>query len=54
MEDKLERSMDLVLWSNLEKVVYFIELSLPWEERVDKAYDLKKAKRFEMTWKLHG
>lgn len=41
-----------VLWSNLEKVVYFVELPGPWEDRVEEACDLKKARYSEM--KLHG
>ena len=40
---------DVVLWSNLEKVAYFIELTVPWKDRVEEAYELKKAKYAELV-----
>ena len=43
---------DEVLWSSLEKVLYFIELMVPWEDRIQKAYELKsKAKYSELLRK---
>ena len=35
---------DMLFWSDLEKIVYFIELTVPWEDRVEVANELKKAK----------
>jgi hypothetical protein len=40
---------DMLLWSDLEKIVYFIELTVPWEDRVEVANELKKAKYAEMA-----
>lgn len=42
------------LCSNLEKVVYFVELKVPWEDRVEKAYEVKKDRYSEMMGKPHG
>ena len=33
---------DLVLWSNTRKLVYIIELTVPWEDNVEEAYERKK------------
>ena len=33
---------DLVLWSNTCKLVYIIELTVPWEDAVEEAYERKK------------
>ena len=33
---------DLVLWSNNCKLVYIIELTVPWEDAVEEAYERKK------------
>ena len=40
---------DLLLWSEVEKIVYFIELTVPWEDRVEEAYERKKARYAEMA-----
>ena len=40
---------DMLVWSDLEKIVYFIELTVPWEDRVEDANELKKAKYTEMA-----
>ena len=40
---------DLVLWFNLEKVVNFVDLSVPWEDRVEETYDLEKARYSKMV-----
>ena len=37
----------MLVWLDLEKIVYFIEL--PWEDRVEEANELKKAKYAEMA-----
>ena len=34
---------DIVLWSRSRMRVYFIELTVPWEELVAEAYERKKA-----------
>ena len=44
---------DVVLWSNLVKVAYFVKLTVPWEDRVKEAYKLKK--NTQRCWKkLHS
>lgn len=35
---------DIVLWSRDTKQVILIELTVPWEERVDEAHEYKRAK----------
>ena len=40
---------DMLLWSALEKIVYLIELTGSWEDRVEKANELKKAMYAEMA-----
>ena len=40
---------DMLVWSDLEKIVYLIELTVPWEDRVEVANELKKAKYTEMS-----
>ncbi|XP_052224110.1 uncharacterized protein LOC127839765 [Dreissena polymorpha] len=35
---------DIVLWSKTAKRVILVELTVPWEERIDVAYELMKAK----------
>lgn len=42
---------DVVLLSNLGKVVYFKELMVPWEGWVKGAYDIKKRKILKSCWK---
>ena len=32
------------MWSDFEKIVYLIELTVPWEDRVEVANEFKKAK----------
>ena len=39
----------MLLWSEAQKVVYFIELTVPWEDRVVEANERKKAKYAEMA-----
>ena len=34
---------DIVLWSRSRMRVYFIELTVPWEDLVVEAYERKKA-----------
>ncbi|MDF4285595.1 hypothetical protein P3436_25190, partial [Vibrio parahaemolyticus] len=33
---------DIVLWSVSQRIVYFIELTVPWEDSVEEAYERKK------------
>lgn len=33
---------DLVLWSNSQHMVYFVELTVPWEDAVQEAFKRKK------------
>ncbi len=33
---------DMVLWSDSSRAVYFIELTVPWEDATDEAYERKK------------
>ncbi|XP_019217589.1 uncharacterized protein LOC109203016 [Oreochromis niloticus] len=33
---------DLVLWSNTQKLAYVIELTVPWEEAIEEAFECKK------------
>ena len=33
---------DLVLWSDSQKIVDFIELTVPWEDSVEEAFESKK------------
>ena len=40
---------DMLLWLDLEKMVYFIELTVPWEDQVEEANELKKAEYPEMA-----
>ena len=40
---------DMLLWSEALKLVYFIELTVPWEDRVDMAYERKKARYAELA-----
>ena len=35
---------DIVIWSKTPKQVILVELTVPWEERVDEAYEIKKTK----------
>lgn len=45
---------DVVLWCNLEEIVCFTELAVPWEHRVGEAYELKKANTHSCGEKLHS
>ncbi|KAK2831157.1 hypothetical protein Q7C36_016243 [Tachysurus vachellii] len=40
---------DLVLWSASLKLVYIIELTVPWESAVEEAYELKKLRYAELA-----
>ena len=40
---------DIVLWSKSAKRVILVELTVPWEERVDEAHELKKSKYEELA-----
>ena len=39
---------DIVLWSQSSKQVAMVELTVPWEERTEEAYHLKKTKYSEL------
>ena len=39
---------DIVLWSRSRMTVYFIELTVPWEELVVEASDRKKLRYVEL------
>jgi hypothetical protein len=40
---------DIVLWSETPKVVILVELTVPWEERTEEAYERKMAKYQELA-----
>lgn len=40
---------DIVLWSKSPKQMIHVELTVPWEERIDEAYELKKPTYQELT-----
>lgn len=40
---------DLVLWSTSQQRVYFIELTVPWEDSVEEAYERKKLKYADLA-----
>ena len=40
---------DIVLWSNTSKLVYIIELTVPWEEAVEEAYERKKLRYADLA-----
>ncbi|KAK0145573.1 hypothetical protein N1851_015527 [Merluccius polli] len=40
---------DLLLWSDREKAVFLVELTIPWEDRVEEANELKRAKYTEIA-----
>uniref|UniRef100_A0A3B3B355 Reverse transcriptase domain-containing protein n=1 Tax=Oryzias melastigma TaxID=30732 RepID=A0A3B3B355_ORYME len=40
---------DLVLWSNSCRVVYIIELTVPWEDSLDEAYERKKLRYSDLA-----
>lgn len=42
-------SPDLVLWSSWLKKVYIIELTVPWEDRVDEAFEHKHVRYAELS-----
>lgn len=35
---------DIVLWSKATKQVILVELTVPWEERIEEAHELKRKK----------
>ena len=39
---------DIVYWSTSQQVVYFIELTVPWESSLEEAYERKKLKYEEL------
>ena len=39
---------DIVIWSTATKQVIMIELTIPWEERIEAAYERKKIKYDEL------
>ena len=39
---------DIVLWSRSKRIVYFIELTVPWESSVEEAYERKKLRYAEL------
>lgn len=40
---------DLVLWSNSQRMVYFVELTVPWEDAVQEAFERKKLRYTELA-----
>ena len=40
---------DLLLWSNSQRMVYFIELTVPWEDNVEEAFERKKLRYTELA-----
>ena len=40
---------DIVIWSRSPKYMILIELTVPWEERVEEAYETKKGKYQELA-----
>jgi len=40
---------DIVLWSKSPKLVILIELTVPWEERIDEAFEFKRSKYEELV-----
>ncbi|KAL1279298.1 hypothetical protein QQF64_025971 [Cirrhinus molitorella] len=40
---------DIVLWSPTTKLVYVVELTVPWEEGVEEAHERKKNKYFDLA-----
>ena len=40
---------DIVIWSQSPKRVILVELTVPWEERVEEAFELKKLKYQELA-----
>lgn len=40
---------DMVLWSPTTKLVYVVELTVPWEEGVEEAYERKKNKYSDLA-----
>lgn len=41
-----------MLWSETQRVVYFVELTVPWEEAVEMAYERKKFRYIELSAEL--
>lgn len=40
---------DMVLWSKAAKLAYVMELTVPWEEGVEEAYERKKTKYSDLA-----
>ena len=40
---------DLVLWSNTQCRVYFVELTVPWEDAVEEAFEQKKLRYSDLA-----
>lgn len=40
---------DLLLWSETQQVVYFVELTVPWEDAAEIAYERKKVRYTELA-----
>ena len=40
---------DMVLWSTEKRVVYIIELTVPWETAVDEAFERKRNKYSQLS-----
>ncbi|KAK7929282.1 hypothetical protein WMY93_005677 [Mugilogobius chulae] len=40
---------DLVLWSNSSRKVFIVELTVPWEEAIDEAYERKKLRYSQLA-----
>ena len=51
---------DMVLYSECERIVYFIELTIPFEDKIEEAFERKKLKYVELVvearqegWQAH-
>lgn len=45
---------DLVLWSNSCRRVFIVELTVPWEEAIDEAYERKKLRYSHLAAEAEG
>lgn len=45
---------DLVLWSNSCRCVFIVELTVPWEEAIDEAYERKKLRYSHLAAEAEG
>ena len=40
---------DIVIWFSDVKMQYFLELAVPWEERIEEAFERKRSKYQELA-----